>query len=101
MTGQARAKALPPLADAKPGTVLNWLVRPGRLGGLYPRQAGTMNRRDWLRIVGGPHVWPEGWGLGLFERYGWVTRRPAGFGHHRPGYPWPRRFGRHHAAFVA
>jgi len=55
VAGQARAKALPPLAAAKWGTVLDWLVRPGRLGDLYPRQAGTMNRRDWLRILGGSH----------------------------------------------
>ena len=55
MAGQAKAKALPPLADAKWGTVLNWLVRSGRLGDLYPRQAGTIKRRDWLRIMGGPH----------------------------------------------
>ena len=55
MAGQAKAKALPPLADARWGTVLDWLVRPGRLGDLYPRQAGTIKRRDWLRFVGGPH----------------------------------------------
>ena len=76
-----------------------------------------MDRRGWLRSMGGLGKRDRGGGLdgtgglgietggsggwGVSVRCGWLTCRLAGFGHRRSGYPWPRRFGRRRAASVA
>ena len=67
MAGQAKAKTLPPLADAEWGTVLDWLYSAWSAGWPLP-QAGENHKTEGLAPIRGwaGGAGPEGRGDGVY-----------------------------------